>query len=74
MRVYVILGLSIMFFLLGLETLLEKAYNTILDDIFDIVPAAQSKSVLLRILGTIFIITSMLGFFNLWKNDAFKKK
>ena len=73
MRAYVILGLSIMFFLLGLDTLLEKAYKTILDDIFDIVPVSQSKSVLLRILGTIFIITSMLGFFYLWKNNAFKK-
>ena len=68
MRVYVILGLSIMFFLLGLDTLLQEPRDTFLAE-FDI-----DKKAPVKIFGAIFIMSSLLGFFNLWKNDAFKKK
>ena len=76
MRVYVILGFSLMFLFLGLDWYVSDWWAYISPDGWGYI------SILFDLLGEytpvflapILLIFSILGFFYLWKNNAFKKK
>ena len=68
MRVYVILAFSLTLFILGVEHLISEWRESILYAL--LMPGKKVGNVMALIL----IIPSLLGFFYLWKNDAFKKK
>ena len=68
MRVYIILGFSILGLLLTLDFFIKfNGYTSLLDEIL-------GNDYYAIFVIPILLIFPILGFFYLWKNDAFKKK